>query len=213
MTHASAETIALAELDDSWIGTYTGKPFWPVRPRVEDVDIYDIARGLANTCRWSGQCVTHYSVAQHSIEVARFVELRNPGNYRRALAGLLHDASEAYINDIARPTKPYLTNYHELEAQLMGVINRKFGLTEEDYDGVAFADRVLLHTELRDLMPPQQAKPKFKTPVALDRKLRALSPKQAESDFLSLFGRYTNDWINVMFRHRKYRLRDTLAAL
>jgi len=208
----SPSTIALAETDRTWIATYTGKVFWPVNPRVQDVCIYDIGHALANTCRWSGHCVTHYSVAQHSVEVARYVALRNPDNRRAALAGLLHDASEAYINDIARPTKPLLANYREIEAVLMGVINEKFGLQECDYADVGRADTVLLHTEARDIMPRSKVKWIPKDVEMLHRKLRPLSPKAAESEFLGMFGRLTGDWVNVTFRHQSYRVRDWMGA-
>ncbi len=46
-----------------WIQTYTGKQFWPLDPRPEDIDIEDIAHALALTCRFNGHCDYFYSVA------------------------------------------------------------------------------------------------------------------------------------------------------
>jgi hypothetical protein len=87
-----------------WIETYTGKHFYPFDPRIEEVDIIDIAHALSNICRYNGHCRYHYSVAQHSIYIAR--ELMKMGAaIETVLAGLLHDAAEAYFGDIPRPIK------------------------------------------------------------------------------------------------------------
>jgi len=81
-----------------WIQTYTGKRFWPLDPRPEDVDILDIAHSLSLLCRFTGHTSSFYSVSQHSILVAQEVPKR------LRLWALFHDAAEAYIGDIARPT-------------------------------------------------------------------------------------------------------------
>ena len=79
--------------------TYTGKEFYPLDPNPADIDIKDIAHALSNCCRFAGHIKSFYSVAQHSVIVSELCEPEN------ALAGLLHDASEAYLSDIARPVK------------------------------------------------------------------------------------------------------------
>ena len=104
-----------------WIETYTGKQFWPLDPRPEDVCIEDIARGLAMSCRYGGQVNKFYSVAEH----AWLVSLCVPPQY--ALVGLLHDASEAYISDIVRPVKRYIQGYATIEENLMQCISERFG--------------------------------------------------------------------------------------
>ena len=65
----------------------------------EDIDLADIAWALAHTCRFMGHPRRHYSVAEHSINVARLL----PEPIK--IYGLLHDAHEAYIGDISTPTK------------------------------------------------------------------------------------------------------------
>ena len=79
--------------------TYTGKWFYPLEPKSEDVDIRDISHALSLICRFTGHVIFPYSVAQHSIAVSRLC----PKSI--AIYGLLHDAAEAYITDVAHPIK------------------------------------------------------------------------------------------------------------
>lgn len=131
----------------SWILTYTGRRFDPINPDPEQIDPVDIAHALSHMCRFNGHCRHFYSVAQHSVLVSQNVPDAD------ALAGLLHDASEAYIADITRPVKPHLTNYHEIEQKLQQAIAERFGIEAETPSIVKYADVVLLATEKRDLMP------------------------------------------------------------
>ena len=84
-----------------WIATYSGRQFWSLDPRPADVDIIDIAHGLALTNRFNRQCKFPYSVAQHSVLLADNCPAE------MALLALLHDAHEAYspYGDVARPVK------------------------------------------------------------------------------------------------------------
>lgn len=109
-------------LTGDWIQTFTGKQFWPTNPRIIDIDIRDIAHALSMMCRYNGHCQRFYSVAEHCVHVSDHCL----PEYR--LWGLLHDASEAYLCDIPRPIKPALTNYLQLEAQLMDAVIQRFGL-------------------------------------------------------------------------------------
>ena len=98
--------------EDSWFNgdhfqTFTGKHFYLLRPRPEDVCIEDIAHALARTCRYGGHvAVDNYSVAEHCVLIAEYV-LAHPEAYTRAhaLEALLHDAGEAYYGDLKRPIK------------------------------------------------------------------------------------------------------------
>src|SRR5690242_11754504 len=82
-----------------WMQTYTGRRFWPLDPRVDDIDIGDIAHHLSLVCRFAGACREFYSVAQHCVGVSYVCDPKD------ALWGLLHDAAEAYVGDMVRPLK------------------------------------------------------------------------------------------------------------
>lgn len=129
-----------------WIVTASGKRFWPLAAEPEDVCIEDIAHALANVCRFAGHCSVFYSVAQHSIHVSHLVPAED------ALAGLLHDATEAYIGDMCRPLKALMPEYQEAEQRLWNVIADRFGLNRVMPLMVKAADDIALATERRDLV-------------------------------------------------------------
>lgn len=146
-----APSIDPAEPDyGGWIMLASGKRFYPLRAQPEELEITDIAAGLSNMCRFAGHCRQFYSVAQHSVWVSRLC-----GPPELALWGLLHDASEAFIADIARPIKhlPELEGYRNFEKKLMEVVCLRFGLPFEQPAVVKTADNILAATEARDLMP------------------------------------------------------------
>jgi hypothetical protein len=106
------------------IRTFTGQSIDLLDPDPSAITIEDIAHGLAQTCRFSGQCPRFYSVAEHAIRVSYMVP------EREGLAALLHDASEAYLSDLVSPVKALggLSGYRALEARLMDVIYQRFGV-------------------------------------------------------------------------------------
>ena len=132
------------------IQTYTGRAIDILNPSPADIHIEDIAWALSNMCRFNGHVSSFYSVAQHSVLVSRHCEPRD------ALWGELHDASEAYIADIARPFKhtEVMKGYREVEARLMRVICDRFGLPHEQPESVTRADHLLLASEAVALKRP-----------------------------------------------------------
>lgn len=117
----------LPESSTATICTFTGKEFAPLDPRIEDIDIYDIAHALSQIIRYTGHVSQPWSVALHSIEVSKRVE-QATGDTTLAMAGLLHDASEAYLVDVPRPLKPFFQGYAAMEARLEEAIFARFGL-------------------------------------------------------------------------------------
>jgi hypothetical protein len=136
------------ERNGEWMQTITGRKFWPIDPRPEDICIEDIAHALSMMCRFNGHCNKFYSVAEHSVLVSRTV----PSEH--ALWGLLHDAPEAYIADIVKPAKPYIEGYDAAESRLMGAVCDAFGLDRSEPQAVKIADCAVLADEAEQIMGP-----------------------------------------------------------
>lgn len=131
---------------EPWIETYSGKKFSFLEPKPEDIDIIDIAHSLSMQCRFTGHTVAFYSVAEHSTICSVLV------SKEKALEALLHDASEAYLSDIAGPLKPHIKGYKEIEDRLMKVIAEKFNFEWPLSYEVHEADRLQLKTEAQYLL-------------------------------------------------------------
>ena len=101
-------------------------------PSPVDIEIEDIAHGLARVARWNGQTIGEhgFSVAQHSMVVEELVAHIQPTvDPKWRLAALLHDASEYVIGDMISPFKAALgVNYKEFEERLEHAIHARFGL-------------------------------------------------------------------------------------
>lgn len=145
-----------------WIQTFTLRQFWPLDPRPEDVSIADIGHALSMMCRFTGHVHAFYSVAEHSVRVSLEAARRatrggmSAGDVTRiARWGLLHDASEAYLVDLARPIKrtPEMAAYREAEERIMSAIADRFGIGRVEPSLVKSADVALCYTEARDLFP------------------------------------------------------------
>ena len=129
------ETVQRIPRDSSnGIRTFTGHMFYPLDPRPEDVCIEDIAHSLSLLCRFTGHTYAHYSVADHSLRVSRLAEklfvaeAHSPESEKMqrmaneiALWGLLHDASEAYLQDMPRPLK-YAPGFGQLYRGYEGLV-------------------------------------------------------------------------------------------
>ena len=137
------------DTDAGEIATYTGEIFKPLEPDPARIHIEDIAHALANSCRFTGHVSKFYSTAQHSYYVSCLVP------EELALTGLLHDASEAYLSDISRPVKhaPGFDFYKKFEHKLEEAVAIRFSLPFPFPPEIKAADRIMLRTEQRDLMP------------------------------------------------------------
>ena len=129
-----------------WMQTISGTMFYPLDPRPEEMDVYDIAHALSNLCRFGGHIRSFYSVAQHSVYVSLVVPQEH------ALAGLMHDATEAYCVDMPRPIKQHLPAYEAIEERLWLSIAERFRLPVELPPCVKDADNAVLLAEKQQLL-------------------------------------------------------------
>ena len=169
------------------VSTKSGRRVSLLNPSPSQIVIGDIAHGLAHQCRFNGQTNKFYSVAQHSVLVASILprELR--------LAGLLHDASEAYLGDVVQPLKDLLPEYQSIEANFCEVLGARFGVNLQHNDAIRLADLVVLATERRDLMPMDTADWSSIAGITpLSRTIRPKSPEAASVQFMEMFFMLTN---------------------
>lgn len=163
-----------------WMQTYTGVHYTPTAPRVEDVRIRDIAHHLSMLCRFTGATKRFYSVAEHSVLVSQVVPPEH------ALAGLLHDATEAYVNDLSRPLKAswLLWGYNTVEARNWRVIAQRFELPRVLPPEVKAADNAVCQTERLELMSTSDHVDWYLLGEAAKVTINCWSPEKAEDNFM-----------------------------
>lgn len=175
-----------AARNGDFMQTATGRKFWPLDPRPDEVFIEDIAHSLSLQCRYAGHCVRFYSVAEHCVLMAR--KLRWEG-VDVALWALLHDAAEAYTVDVPRPLKRSLVGYKEAEAKVMAAIATRYGLASEMPAVVHDADNRIIGDELANLVPMPWHDRYAGQELGVE--LRYWSPERAEKEFMATFDALT----------------------
>ena len=178
--------------EGDWIQTSVGVKFYPLDPRIEEINIEDIAHALAHQCRFSGHSKLFYSVAQHSCVVSDIIEQKKGEEVARA--ALLHDASEAYLVDIPRPLKHLqaFSAYRSIEKQLERMIFRRFGIDPEVVNWLIIRDYddMVLHTEGQWLMPDVKCWGSYMPEKLLPGLWQySQTPKEAKTSFLKRFER------------------------
>lgn len=177
---------------DGWIQTITNRQVFPLDPLPSVIVIEDVAAALSKIARFNGhtQGDLGYSVAQHSVVVSRLCPTK-------PLAGLLHDAAEAYLGDIAKPVKSELDRLAHgeltrIENGILRAVAESFLVPYEDLvcEEVKRADRIALATEKRDLMGPEPW-PWHPLPEPAEFDLCPWEPKLARDMFLDRFKELT----------------------
>ena len=167
-----------------YIQTSSGRWFNPFEPDPEQIDPDDIARALANVCRFGGHTRAFYSVAQHSVIVSELVEARG-GDVEDVFAALMHDATEAYLGDMPHPIKhrsPLGAAFKEAENRLEAVLQARFAI-KADVPEIKRVDRALLATERGAFSSISWDWPELEGVEALDLELVAWSPDEAARRF------------------------------
>lgn len=199
MQSVAADTGARA-----WQRMLSGRRLDLLDPSPLDIEIEDIAHGLARVARWNGQTNGEhaFSVAEHSLLVERIVTELEPKLDRQfRLAALIHDAPEYVIGDLISPFKAALSlDYRAFEAKLLAAIHLRFGVPAELPDGVTKlikrADKIAAYYEATCLagFSRSEARCFFGQPrglsTALVNRLSQLSPlpaAQGEAEFLMRF--------------------------
>ena len=116
----------------AWQRMLSGRRLDLLDPTPMDVEVEDIAHGLAFVARWNGQTTGDfaYSVAEHSLLVEQiFLRLVPKATHAQRLTALLHDAPEYVIGDMISPVKTSVgPGYEELDKRLTAAIHIRFGL-------------------------------------------------------------------------------------
>ena len=152
-----------SDLSRIYMHTFNGKRYYPFAPKAEDVSVDVIAHHLANRARWAGATQSRlnpelifYSVAEHSVYVSLYLEqvMQRPD---LALAGLLHDAAEAYNGDLIRPLKyspAFKEPFKAVEALNEAAVEEHFNITVQMTDpAVKIADDAVCNAEWQQIIP------------------------------------------------------------
>jgi len=185
----------------AWQRMLSGRRLDLLDPSPLDIEIEDIAHGLARVARWNGQTKGphSFSVAQHALFVEAIAQhLRESLPERAALAVLLHDAAEYVIGDMITPFKAVLSDrYKSVEKRLMNAVHLRFGLPAEPSAQVVGlikqADLVAAHYEASQLAGFGAAEaetlfgPRMRLPPPILDMIHPLRTEAAQARFLERF--------------------------
>lgn len=185
----------------AWQRMLSGRRLDLLNPSPLDIEIADIAHGLARVARWNGQTkgAHAFSVAQHSMLVERFAAEIAPRSDRAVrLMALLHDASEYVVGDLISPFKAAVgIDYKDFELRLLAAVHLRFGLPARApaavHTLIKKADQIAAYHEATQLagFEKDEARRFFGNPPATIRtpRLTPLPPADAQAQFLDRFRR------------------------
>ena len=205
--------MAKADLRDgkprAWQRMLSGRRLDLLDPSPDDIEIDDIAHGLARVARWNGQTTGEHAfcVAEHALLVEAIVTGLDPTiDPRWQLAALLHDAPEYVIGDLISPFKAAIgLDYKAFELRLLAAIHRRFGLPQNLPDEISAqiksADAIAAYYEATRLagFSHEEAERFFGSPATLPvalgvglEKLTASAATAAQQTFLARFRNLTS---------------------
>jgi 5'-deoxynucleotidase YfbR-like HD superfamily hydrolase len=199
-----------ARVERAWQRMLSGRRLDLLNPSADDIEIEDIAHGLARVARWNGQTLGEhaFSVAQHALLVEEIAVCMHPDLTRRwRLAALLHDAPEYVIGDLISPFKAAVgLDYKAFEGRLLQAIHRRFGLPSSlparIANAIKAADRIAAYYEATGLagFTLAEANRYFGVPRGVPETLRlrleAIAAKPiacAQKEFLARFQDLSQD--------------------
>ncbi|QFT69585.1 hypothetical protein FIU93_22560 [Labrenzia sp. THAF35] len=168
-----------------YMQTFSGRKFWPLDPRSDEIHLEDVAHSLSMQCRYNGHCKRYYSVAEHAVHVGNW--LLNNHDPVKAFYGLHHDDSEAYLADVPRPVKPWLRGYSALEKAVQACVWDYLGMPQYVPTVVKEADDRILSDERAQNMVYMEWD--YEPGPALEIDLQFWHPEYAEQEFLMLHNR------------------------
>ncbi len=187
----------------AWQRMLSGRRLDLLDPSPLDVEIEDIAHGLARVARWNGQTKGDhaFSVAQHCVLVEAIAAHLNALSDAQRLMALLHDAPEYVVGDMISPFKAAIgLDYKAFELRLLAAIHVRFGLPAQTPPAtlvlIKQADTIAAYLEATQLagFGLAEAEKYFGRPKGLSgagaeifRTLDGLAPKMAEGQYLSQF--------------------------
>ncbi len=189
----------------AWQRMLSGRRLDLLDPSPLDIEIGDIAHGLARVARWNGQTkgAHAFSVAQHSVLVDAIAAALKPQlSQKFRLAALLHDAPEYVIGDLISPFKAAMgLNYKAFEERILRAIHIRFGIPPMLPVGVTQlikkADKIAAYHEATQLagFSVADARQYFGDPSSLDVKLpgilQHLEPMDTQAAQSAYLGRFT----------------------
>ena len=184
----------------AWQRMLSGRRLDLLDPSPFDIEIGDIAHGLARVARWNGQTLGDYpySVAQHSLLVTEIFRLQHPkASPAVLLTVLLHDAPEYVIGDMISPVKAVVgSSYTDIEERLQIAIHTRFGLSGQLdpklKKKIKSADLVSAYyeaTQLAGFGEDEAAKFSGKPKLACPLAMQPLPTPEIEAAFLAEFAR------------------------
>jgi 5'-deoxynucleotidase YfbR-like HD superfamily hydrolase len=193
-----------AQIRRAWQRMLSGRRLDLLKPSPSDIEIADIAHGLARVARWNGQTLGDhaFSVAQHALVVEQIAAALRPAwDSRWLLAALLHDAPEYVIGDLISPFKAAVgLDYKAFEIRLLQAIHQRFGLPPALPEPIAadikHADRIAAYYEATVLAGfGQEEADRFfgkpgGLPPALQQSLASLTAQSAAIAQAAFLGRF-----------------------
>jgi uncharacterized protein len=184
----------------AWQRMLSGRRLDLLDPSPLDIEIEDIAHGLARVARWNGQTKGDhaFSVAQHCVLVTQLFAHANPlATQAEKLAALLHDAPEYVVGDMISPFKAALgVDYKHFENRLLSAIHLRFGLAaqlpQSLVDAIKLADKTSAYLEATQLagFSIDEGRKFFGQPKGLNGFATALQPlptRAATDEYLAVF--------------------------